>query len=99
MTWYKVYKTFRGGKSEIDYIQVPKYARKNVVEEFAIDWAESISGGRNYGWRVHWSYVKKPPKKWLKKEIQRMKDNIKHYYNFIALTKTAIKDISELLNE
>jgi len=85
MTWYRVYKTFRGGKSPVGYFSVPKYSRKEYVKERACDWAENTSGGENYGWTVHWSRIKKPPKKWFKQEIE----------NFLAL----INDYKETIKE
>ncbi len=69
MTWYKVYKRFRGGQSPVGYFSVPKYSDKEVVKDAAEDWAENTLGGENYGWTVYWSKAKRPSKKWLKRKI------------------------------
>lgn len=80
MAWYRVYKTYRGGKSPVDYFDTPKYCRKQEVKEYAESWAENSSGGHNYGWTVYWIKVKRPPKKWLKKKIKRI-ESLVVYYN------------------
>lgn len=76
MAWYRVYKTFKGGCSLVDYVEVVKYARKDHVEEVVRHWADNTTGGHNYGYRVYWSLVKRPSKKWLKNKIRQMKCTI-----------------------
>jgi len=49
MTWYRVYKIFRGGRSPIGYFDVPKYSKKEDVEMAARNWAENTPGGHSYG--------------------------------------------------
>ena len=63
MAWYQVYKTYRGGKSPIDYFEVPEgySTEEEEIEEHAKEWAESINGGHSYGYTVYWEKVKYPP--------------------------------------
>ena len=70
MTWYRAYKIFRGGQSDVGYFSVPKYSNKGVVQDEAEYWAEHTLGGENYGWTVYWSRAKRPSKKWLKRKIK-----------------------------
>jgi len=88
MTWYRVYKTFRGGRSPIGYFSVPKYSNKDRVKGEACGWAENTPGGENYGWEVYWSRIKKPSKKWLKQEIE----------NFLAIIDDYKKTVEEYQN-
>ena len=71
--WLKVHKTYRGGKSAFDYIQIDKNTDQ---EEEARNWAERSPGGKNYGWEVHWEEVSRPPNPWLIKEIISAKNRI-----------------------
>jgi len=79
MTWYAVHKTFRGGTSKVDYIEVPNYSRKDIVKDEARVWAERSPGGHDYGWTVYLKRVKKPPKKWLNSRIKQLKVLSKEY--------------------
>ena len=97
MTWYKVYKTYRNGKSEIDYFEIPKYSKKDSVEEIAITWAEKTPGGENYGWRVYWEGVKKPSKKWLKKEIKKIPTALIQHERKSNSLKNKLKKYQKLL--
>ncbi len=97
MTWYRVYKTFRGGKSPIDYIEVPKYSRTNIVKSHAEEWAENTDGGHCYGWTVYWKKVKMPSKKWLLEEVKSLKNNIPYYKERIEKCKEKIKEIKSYL--
>ncbi len=97
MTWYRVYKTFRNGQSKISYFEVPKYSKKDIVEDYARDWAERTSGGHNYGWTVYWSRVKKPSRKWLIYKIESLKQDIPYYKERIKYTKKRIIEIKSYL--
>ncbi len=97
MTWYRVYKTFRGGQSKISYFEVPKYSTKDTVKDGAIEWAENTSGGSCYGWEVYWSRVKKPSKKWLLYKIEDLKQDIPYYKERIKRTKERIIEIKSYL--
>jgi len=68
--WLKVYKTFRGGKSEDDYIKLPDDEKEQFYQDYAISWAEKTRGGENYGWIVHWEPVEYPPIEWLEAELR-----------------------------
>ncbi len=97
MTWYRIYKTYRNGQFEFDYFQVPKYSKKDYIEEIAIEWAEDAEGGENYGWRVYWKRIKKPPKKWLKDEIKRMELRIISRYESIEYLTNKIESTKKLI--
>lgn len=81
MKWYKVYKTFRGGQSKLDYISVPDDCDEEGVREEAEYWADSSAGGSNYGWTVYWTKIDKPPIDWIQKQIYNILYNIEHYKN------------------
>lgn len=97
MTWYRVYKTFRGGKSQYDYLEVPKYTKLKDVKDYAEDWAENTPGGHNYGWTVYWKKVRRPPKKWFQKEIEILKRQIETYKNRIENVKETIERYNKLV--
>lgn len=79
MTWYRAYKTFQGGQSDIGYFEVDKYSPKDIVKDAAEYWAENTLGGENYGWTVYWTRAKKPANKWLKWKIEQCVSIINGY--------------------
>jgi len=93
MTWYRVYKIYRGGKSPIDYFEVPKGTKKDEVQEAAEDWADVAAGGRCYGWTVYWSRVKKPSNKWLVQKIKNMRRKSRNINNQVKEYSKLIKRI------
>jgi len=98
MPWYRVYKTYRGGKSDYDYIEVPNRTPLEAVQDDAEYWAENTSGGHNYGWTVYWKKVRKPPKKWIQDKIYNLKDDIVQYYKAIESIKIKIEKLKKMLN-
>ncbi len=95
MTWYRVHKIFRGGKSSYDYIEVPKYTRLDDVKNYAEDWADNTPGGHCYGWRVYWKKVRKPPKKWFRKKVEELETRIDSYKRYIENLKKRIERYKE----
>lgn len=95
IVWLKIHKTFRGGRSKPHYIELDPSeesdydSKEEYHKELATDWAEGADGGHNYGWRVYWEEIDKPPQEWLVKHIKGLKDTLEYY-------KTdAIKNLQE----
>ena len=86
--WLKVHKTYRGGESNFDYIQIDDNDDK---EECAKDWAEKSPGGHNYGWKVFWEEVQKPPEQWLNKAIVSADIMILAAKEYKAMLETFLK--------
>jgi hypothetical protein len=83
--WLKVWKKFRGGVSNPDYIMMHPDDDK---QECAENWAEKSPGGHSYGWTVYWVSVDLPPQRWLKNEIddlQRQTDNMLKLQSLLIL--------------
>ena len=80
MAWYRIYKTYRGGKSDIGFIEVPYGSNKEIVEDYAREWAERQPGGYCYGWTVYWTRAKRPSKIWLETKLKELKYK-KEYIN------------------
>ena len=91
MTWYRVYKTFRGGKSPFHYIEVPKYTKNEDVKEYVECWADKAPGGHCYGWTVYWRRVKQPPKKWFLEQIEDLEQNVDYFKTAIVDTENKIQ--------
>jgi len=83
MAWYKIWKTFRGGESPVDYMEVPKYTKIKDVCDYAEEWADSTGGGENYGWRVYYNKVRRPSKVWIKNQIQKQRNYLKSNIKYI----------------
>ena len=99
MTWYKIHKTYRGGGSPIDYIEVPKGTKKDEVKEIAEAWAERRSGGGEAGWTVYWKRVNKPSQKWLSQEITLLHRKIDNCMHQVQLAEDEIKKLAELFKK
>jgi hypothetical protein len=83
--WLKVWKKFRGGVSNPDYLMMHP---DDDEEETASIWATKAPGGHSYGWTVYWISVDLPPQKWLKNEIddlQRKTDNMLKLQSLLIL--------------
>lgn len=77
--WLKVFKTFKGGRSQDDYIELPDGEKEEYHQDYAISWAEDSPGGENYGWVVHWKAVEHPPLEWLRKELRYTISSLQRY--------------------
>jgi hypothetical protein len=84
LKWLKVWKKFRGGVSNPDYIMMHPDDDK---QESAESWAERSPGGHSYGWTVYWVPVELPPQKWLKNEID---DSLRQIDNMLKLQSLLI---------
>ena len=94
--WLKVYKTYRGGRSNFDYIEVDDYDKPEIQEEMSRDWAENTSGGSNYGWTVYREEIDRPPLEWINKEILSCYDGISNLEDKIEELKDLEDKIEEL---
>jgi len=55
-------------------------------------WADNDSQGQNAGYEYGWEEVKKPPKEWLEKKIEDVRESIVHSHKYLS------KLMEELIN-
>jgi len=94
--WLKVYKTFRGGRSKDDFIEVPDDCDDEDQKEAAKDWAERTDGGHAYGWTVYWE-PKTPPPEWVEKKIASLRRRSSDYITASAKSRLKANELEKSL--
>jgi len=83
--WLKVWKTYRGGTSKIDYIE--SETDDDSQKENAKDWAANTSGGHCYGWKVYWEPVICPSDEWINEKIKSTEHAINSFKDYMYRLK------------